>query len=247
MEKPKSPNTEPGFQLNRRALLKSAVSTVAIGSSLTAVAQTNSNPPKPQPIATQASTKGYVFFTPAEQEFIEAVVDHMIPADQFSPKGSDLGVNIFIDRALNDGWGKGDRLYLNGPWQPGTPFQGYQLPMNPAELFRLGIEQCNQYCLKNLQNTFHLLPKNSKEDVLKKLQAGQITFANGLSGKTFFDLLYQTVNEGFFCDPIYGGNADKASWRMLGFPGVIATHAINIETFKNKKYVSNTLSISDIS
>ena len=119
--------------------------------------------------------------------------------------------------------------------------------MTPAELVRLGVEQMNGYCVKNHQNTFHLLAKNTKEELLKKLQSGQITFENGLSGKTFFDLLYQTVNEGFFCDPIYGGNANKASWRMLGFPGVIATHAINIETYKNKPFVSNTLSISDIS
>lgn len=25
--------------------------------------------------------------------------------------------------------------------------------------------------------------------------------------------------EGFFADPIYGGNKDMVSWKMLGFPG----------------------------
>lgn len=25
--------------------------------------------------------------------------------------------------------------------------------------------------------------------------------------------------EGFFADPVYGGNKDMVSWRMLGFPG----------------------------
>jgi len=246
MDKSKESDADLGFQLNRRTLLKSAIGSVAIGSSMAVGAQNNNAPPTKAAVEVLA-TKGYVFFTPVEQDFIEALVDHMIPADQFSAKGSDLGVNIFMDRALNDGWGKGDRLYLNGPWQTGTAFQGYQLPMTPAELARLGIEQMNIYCVKNHQNTFNVLPKNTKEELLKKLQSGQITFENGLSGKTFFDLLFQTVNEGFFCDPIYGGNANKASWRMLGFPGVIATHAINIETFKNKPFVSNTLSISDIS
>ncbi len=246
MSNSKEADTGQGFQLNRRTLLKSAIGSVAIGSSMAVTAQNNNSQPT-KPAAEPSVSKGYVFFTPAEQEFVEALVDHMIPADQYSPKGSDLGVNIFMDRALNDGWGKGDRLYLNGPWQAGTAFQGYQLPMMPAELARLGIEQMNLYCVKNHQNTFHLLPKNTKEELLKKLQSAQITFENGLSGKTFFDLLYQTVNEGFFCDPIYGGNVNKASWRMLGFPGVIATHAINIETYKNKPFVSNTLSISDIS
>jgi gluconate 2-dehydrogenase gamma chain len=27
------------------------------------------------------------------------------------------------------------------------------------------------------------------------------------------------VREGFLADPVYGGNKDMASWKMLGFPG----------------------------
>jgi gluconate 2-dehydrogenase gamma chain len=26
--------------------------------------------------------------------------------------------------------------------------------------------------------------------------------------------------EGFFADPIYGGNRDMAGWKLVGFPGV---------------------------
>ena len=26
--------------------------------------------------------------------------------------------------------------------------------------------------------------------------------------------------EGFFADPMYGGNRDKVGWKMIGFPGV---------------------------
>jgi len=25
--------------------------------------------------------------------------------------------------------------------------------------------------------------------------------------------------EGFFCDPVYGGNRDAVGWRLVGFPG----------------------------
>ena len=38
----------------------------------------------------------------------------------------------------------------------------------------------------------------------------------------FFDLLWQTVQEGFFADPLYGGNRDKLGWRLIGFPGIAA-------------------------
>ena len=50
-----------------------------------------------------------------------------------------------------------------------------------------------------------------------------------------------------FSDPIYGGNRNKAGWRMIGFPGVVAVHAQNIEKFRDKKYVVEPLSISDLS
>jgi gluconate 2-dehydrogenase gamma chain len=32
-------------------------------------------------------------------------------------------------------------------------------------------------------------------------------------------LLLQNTLEGYFADPIYGGNRDLGAWRMIGFPG----------------------------
>jgi Gluconate 2-dehydrogenase subunit 3 len=79
---------------------------------------------------------GYAFLNLDEAAFVEALVDHMIPADEVSPKGTDLGVNIYIDRALAGAWGNGERLYMQGPWKLGAPSQGYQLPLPPAQLYR---------------------------------------------------------------------------------------------------------------
>jgi gluconate 2-dehydrogenase gamma chain len=36
-------------------------------------------------------------------------------------------------------------------------------------------------------------------------------------------LLKMTV-EGFFSDPVYGGNRDMVAWRMIGFPGAYANY-----------------------
>jgi len=41
----------------------------------------------------------------------------------------------------------------------------------------------------------------------------------GTSGRTFFEQLLQTTREGFFADPVYGGNRDMVGWKMIGFPG----------------------------
>jgi gluconate 2-dehydrogenase gamma chain len=124
------------FKDSRRNLLKGAfIGGIGVGSGVLSpsqvTAQSISNGKE-----SGTTNPSYVFFTPNEADWIEAVVNHMIPADHLTPSGSDLGVNLFIDRALNDGWGKGDRLYLDGPWERGTPTQGYQLPLTPAQLYR---------------------------------------------------------------------------------------------------------------
>jgi gluconate 2-dehydrogenase gamma chain len=37
--------------------------------------------------------------------------------------------------------------------------------------------------------------------------------------KPFFETLLQDTRQGFFADPVYGGNRDMAAWKMIGFPG----------------------------
>ena len=54
------------------------------------------------------------------------------------------------------------------------------------------------------------------------MEAGKAEFTD-FNGKHFFEALLQSAMEGFFADPIYGGNRDKVSWRMVGYPGLPAT------------------------
>ncbi len=86
--------------------------------------------------AAQEPAAGYIYLKPAEAAFVEALVDHMIPKDELTGSGTEIGIATYIDRALAGSWGKGDRLYMQGPWAKGTANQGYQLPLTPAELYR---------------------------------------------------------------------------------------------------------------
>ena len=202
--------------LDRRDFLKGAVVGGAAAAGATAaiappeIAQAQQR--RPQRAAPQAA--GYAFLNLDEAAFVEALVDHMIPADELSPKGTDLGINIYIDRALAGAWGKGDRLYMQGPWKPGAPSQGYQLPLTPAQLYRAGIEATNAHCRKTYGKTFDRLDEAQREEVLIGLSTGKITFDNGLPVRVFWTTLYQTVMEGMFSDPIYGGNRNKAGWKI---------------------------------
>ncbi len=234
--------------VGRRDFLKSAVVSGAAAATGTvavlpqgAPAQQPAAPPAAQPAA------GYAFLNLEEAPFVEALVDHMVPADALTPKGSDLGINVYIDRALAGAWGKGDRLYMQGPWKPGVPGQGYQLPLTPAELYRAGIAATNAHCRTAYGKPFDGLDEQQREEVLVGLSSGKIAFAGGLPVRVFWTTVYQTVMEGMFSDPIYGGNRDKAGWRMLGFPGVIAVHRENVEKFRDKEFPADPVSIADMS
>src|SRR5215467_30743 len=246
--------------LDRRTFLKGAVagSAAAVIGTLPQPAPAQQGVPAsgeqgtpaqvPQPGAAPSPTSAtYAYLNLQEQAFVETLVDHMVPVDALSPKGTDLGINIYIDRALAGGWGKGERLYMQGPWKLGTPSQGYQLPMTPAQLYRAGIEATNAHCRKTYGKTFDLLDATQREEVLVGLSTAKIKFDNGLPVRVFWTTLYQTVIEGIYSDPIYGGNRNKAGWAIIGFPGVIAVHRDHIEKYRNKPFPAKPVSISDMS
>jgi gluconate 2-dehydrogenase gamma chain len=236
----------PRPEFDRRNFLKGAVVGGAAAVSGAAVAPEPAQAQTPQPAAASAPA-GYEFLNIDEAAFIEALVDHMVPADDLTPKGTDVGINIYIDRALAGGWGKGDRLYMQGPWKRGVPSQGYQLPLTPAQLYRAGIEATNAHCRKTYGKTFDRLDEAQREEVLVGLQSAKINFDSGLPVRVFWGALYQTVIEGMFSDPIYGGNRNKAGWQLIGFPGVIAVHRDNVAKYRGKPFPNKPLGISDMS
>jgi gluconate 2-dehydrogenase gamma chain len=234
---------------NRRDFLKT-VGTVgatsiaaAVGVESTVDAQTPAAKPAP---ASAPVSHAYTFLTAPEAAFIESAVDRLIPADDLTPGGTDCGVATFIDRQLAGAWGSGDRMYMQGPWQKGAPTQGYQSPLTPAEFFRAGVAATNAYSRKTLQKEFDRLPVDQQIKVLQDLEQGHVTL-DGIAAQEFFNLLLATTMQGFFADPVYGGNRDKVAWKMVGFPGVIAIYSEHIKTYRNKKYDVEPKSILDLS
>jgi len=175
--------------------------------------------------ATTAGTPAptaYLFFRPDEARFVEAAVARLIPPDGNGPGALEAGVPNYIDRQLGGAWGAGERLYRSGPWQPGVPGQGYQLPFTPAELFRNAVRAINDDVQHRRNTTFDKLPGNEQDAYLENLQNGNQNL-NGVPAHTFFESLLALTIEGFFADPIYGGNKDMVAWKMIGFPGAYAS------------------------
>jgi gluconate 2-dehydrogenase gamma chain len=236
-------------RFDRRDFLKGAGAVSAASAQALAVTTAEAQTAG-QTAATQHSAEatGYTYLKPAEAEFVEVLVDHMVPKDELTGSGTDIGIATFIDRALAGSWGKGDRLYLQGPWLPGTANQGYQLPLTPAELYRAGIAGSNAYCRKTFGKDFARCTADQKETFLKDMAAGKTTLGGGLSGRAFFTVFYENVMEGLFADPIYGGNKDKAGWKMIGFPGVMANNAENVKKYnEGQRFAADPVSIADMS
>src|SRR5262249_18576869 len=237
-------------KLGRRAFLTGAGigAAAAASASVPALTVTTAEAQTLQPAQQPAEPAGYTYLKPVEQAFVEALVDHMIPKDELTGSGTELGIATYIDRALAGAWGKGARLYKDGPWQRGTPNQGYQLPLTPAELYRAAIAGSNAYCRKTFGKDFDRCNAEQKEAFLKDLAAGKITLEGGLPGRAFFVVLYDNVMEGMFADPIYGGNKDKAGWKMIGFPGVLANNAENVKKYSDDtRFTADPVSIADMS
>jgi len=188
----------------------------------------------------------FVTLSALEAAFITAAVDTLIPADELSPSGSDCGVAVFIDRQLGSAWGGGAKMYRAGPFRKGKAEQGYQLALTPREYFAAGITAANAWTRKTHGKDFDRLAPADRVAVLKAMEDGKAEFEN-LSSRAFFAQLHGITMAGFFSDPIYGGNRNKAGWKVLGFPGLPATYADKIDAYRDKRYVADPQSIADFS
>jgi gluconate 2-dehydrogenase gamma chain len=188
----------------------------------------------------------WLTLTAAEAAFLSAVYDTFIPADHLSPSGTACGLVVYMDRQLAGAWGGGSRLYRSGPFLQGKPEHGYQLPLTPREYFAAGVKAANAWTRKTYGRDFDRLASAECDAALKAMEAGKAEFAD-FNAKPFFEALYQSAMEGFFADPIYGGNRDKASWRMLGYPGLPATYAHKALDWRGRKVVIAPKSIADFS
>jgi gluconate 2-dehydrogenase gamma chain len=161
----------------------------------------------------------YQYLTAAEAKFIEAAVARLIPADELGSGAKEAGAALFIDRQLLGTYGAATNWYMQGPWADGEETQGYQARMTPAELYRAAISAVDEHCRKTFGGkVFFALAVEQQDQVPAGLDKGEIRL-DMVKAKSFFDLLLQNTVEGFFSDPIYGGNRDMIGWKLIGFPG----------------------------
>src|SRR6202051_4585579 len=156
------------------------------------------------------------FFTPVEWSFINAAVGRLIPSDGPGPGGLETGVPEFIDRQMELPYGHGAYFYLQGPFQPDAPATlGYQLRYTPRELYRSGIAAANDACRTAAGKAFADLTPDEQDRFLSSLEKNQVQLS-GPPAAAFFGQLLENAREGYFADPLYGGNRGRVRWEGIG-------------------------------
>jgi gluconate 2-dehydrogenase gamma chain len=165
--------------LSRRKFIKLAVSVAASGSA----------------ISCAGIISPWRFLSIEEAKTIEAICEHLVPADQ-DPGATQAGVVYFFDRQLVG--------HLKR-WQA---------------TYREGIAGVDQTSLALFRKKFVDLPPQQQAEVLTALEKNEAPgeIWKRRSAREFFALVVSHTMQGFYGDPRHGGNRDGASWKMLGLP-----------------------------
>ena len=235
---------------DRRAFLKGA-GVAAVALPVAAISQPSpaQTPPAAAAIAAQNGPVGFQSLSLEEAAFTEALVDHMWPKDELTASGAELGIAAFIDRQLAGADGQGDRHYLQGPFRKGKPKHGDQLPLTPEQYFKAGVAATDAACRMKFSKPFDKLAPAERESFLQDLAAVRVKGGSIQLGTWFNALVCPLFVQGAFADPIYGGNRDKAAWKLIGYPGLPAVYGQDVERYRGRAHPRSATpqSIQDLS
>lgn len=122
---------------------------------------------------------------------------------------------------------------MRAPFIKGQLTQGDQSELTPRMRYRAGLAALDAYCAKSHGRVFADLSDTQQDAILTGLEEEKIRL-DGADGKALFEALLNNTMEGFFADPIYGGNRDMVSWKMIGFPGARYDYRDYIRLYNQK-------------
>jgi gluconate 2-dehydrogenase gamma chain len=131
-------------------------------------------------------------FTESQQRTLEAVLNRLIPADDY-PGAWEAGVGDYIARQL-----EGDSRQL--------------LPS-----YRIGLDAMDAEAVAAYGRHFADLYPVRQDALISNLERGITDTLWVIPAIGFMTLLINHAAEGYYSEPAQGGNHDKKSWEMIGF------------------------------
>lgn len=209
----------------RRAFLRGAAISAPVALAASAVGAAGSQGESYQPR----------YFSTLEWTTLSALVDRLIPPDEQGPGAVQAGVPEFIDRQMNTPYGHGALWYMAAPFHPDvSELFGYQLGYAPRDLYRKALAGLAQTVQSQFGKTFSELDADQQDKVIGAMENGKLSIGE-VPAAAFFGQLLANTHEGYFCDPIHGGNKDKGGWKLVGFPGARADYLDWVEQY-GKRY-----------
>ena len=188
--------------------------------------------PCPEPVLASATPEQAAALTdgvrmrenPAEWAFVVAACDRLIPSDEVGPGAVESGVPEFLDRHMQTPYASGAIWYMQGPFLDAPAEFGYQGRLSLREIVRVGIDAFDKHCRQAFDGkAFSQLDHGQQETLLKAAEGGKLEL-EGISAKLFFSNFLGEVKNGYFADPMYGGNRGMGAWKMIGYPGMRADY-----------------------
>lgn len=204
------------------------------------------------PIRIDPDSDEKLFFTDHEWETIEAAAARVMPTDH-DPGAREARVIVFIDRYLSgidylyaaaDGSGF---LSLAGPEARSARARNADL----QRLYREGVHELDRRSRELRAESFKDATEEVQDQVLEQVSGApkpvpvsltsMEVYYSRLQGntdedKSFFDTLCLHVRQGFYADPVYGGNKDQMGWKMVGFDGPKNLRDTMDGTYSTAKY-----------
>ena len=188
------------------------------------------------------------FFTEEQRQTIAAAMARIIPSDD-APGAREAGTIEFLDRYLS-----GIDFIFATP--DGSGFETLEGKQAGAwrqrieamrEKYVAGVTELDRVSQALAGNVFVRLSEREQNRVLAELERPARSHVAELETEAvvaasepglqqmeseahlaFFPLLVLHTRQGFYADPIYGGNREHAGWAAIGFPGprsLAETHA----------------------
>jgi gluconate 2-dehydrogenase gamma chain len=225
----------PGIPSRRNFLKASAASVAVAGIALSTAAEA-----APEPEALDQYKPDCL--KPTEWAFVTAAAARLIPSDGDGPGAIETRVPVFIDKQLAGDYGKASAWYMQGPHDAAaSPLRGWQTPLSPLEIYQQAIPVFDAWCKQTHGKIFAELDAATQDKALTSLQKDEMKIKPEL--REFFTILLGNTKEGYFSDPMYGGNHGMAAWKYIGFPGARGSYKEWVGKH-NVKYPLGPVSIS---
>lgn len=210
-----------------------------------------------------AAADEYLFFSADELKTLDAATSRVIPTDH-DPGAREARVTRFIDRYLSgvgyiyasaDGSGF---LELEGKerdaWEQRVAvMQGrYREGLKAVDAMAVerhgqGLAQLSEEQQDEVLEAFSGWSKPSAVDIRPMVEGRKEKPGEGGAPPSnqpipddeleFFPMLVLHTRQGFYSDPVYGGNANHIGWQVIGFPGPRSLEETRSGSFSTVDYM----------